>query len=132
MRNRIFAVLALAVIAGGGLAYGTYNVINAQPVKTVNAPTQAVVVAAADLPLGSELKKEDLSVVNFPVGASPEGSFAKPQDPIGRGLIVSMVKNEPFLNAKLASKEAGAGLPPRRRGARTGLRGRGLPLDRRR
>jgi pilus assembly protein CpaB len=112
MRNRIFAVLALAVLAGGGLAYGTYNVINAQPVKTVNAPTQAVVVASADLPLGSELKKEDLSVVNFPVGAQPEGSFAKPQDLIGRGLIVSMVKNEPFLNAKLASKEAGAGLPP--------------------
>jgi pilus assembly protein CpaB len=27
-------------------------------------------------------------------------------------LIVSMVKNEPVLNAKLASKEAGAGLPP--------------------
>jgi pilus assembly protein CpaB len=112
MRNRIFAVLALAVLAGGGLAYGTYNAINSQPVKTVNAPTQSVVVAAADLPLGSELKKEDLTVVNFPVGAAPEGSFAKPQDLIGRGLIVSMVKNEPFLNAKLASKEAGAGLPP--------------------
>ena len=48
MRNRIFAVLALAVLAGGGLAYGTYNVIqNNQPVQTVDAPTQAVVVAAA-------------------------------------------------------------------------------------
>jgi len=46
MRNRIFAVLALAVIAGGGLAYATFNAINAQPVKTVNAPTQPVVVAA--------------------------------------------------------------------------------------
>jgi pilus assembly protein CpaB len=112
MRNRIFAVLALAVIAGGGLAYGTYNAINTQPVKTVNAPTQPVVVAAANLALGTELKKEDLTVVNFPVGASPEGSFAKPADIIGRGLIVSMVKNEPVLAAKLASKEAGSGLPP--------------------
>ena len=28
MRNRIFAVLVLAILAGGGLAYGTYNVIN--------------------------------------------------------------------------------------------------------
>ena len=78
MRNRIFAVLALAILAGGGLAYGTYNVINAQPVKTVNAPTQPVVVAAADLVLGTELKKEDLAVINFPVGAAPEGSFSKP------------------------------------------------------
>ena len=112
MRNRIFAVLALAVLAGGGLAYGTYNVMNNQAPKVVNGPTQPVVVAAADLPLGTELKKEDLSVVNFPMGAAPEGSFNKPADILGRGLIVSMVKNEPVLGAKLASKEAGAGLPP--------------------
>jgi pilus assembly protein CpaB len=112
MRNRIFAVLVLAVVAGGGLAYGTYNAINTQPVKTVATPTQPVVVSAADLPLGTELKKEDLTVVNFPVGAAPEGSFSKPADVIGRGLIVSTVKNEIILNAKLASKEAGAGLPP--------------------
>jgi len=112
MRNRIFAVLALAILAGGGLAYGTYNAINAQPVKTVTAPTQPVVVASANLPLGTELKKEDLTVVNFPAGQAPEGTFAKPSDIFGRGLIVSMVKNEPVLPAKLASKEAGAGLPP--------------------
>ena len=112
MRNRIFAVLTLAVLAGGGLAYGTYNAINAQPVKTVSAPTQPVVVASADLPLGAELKKEDLTVVNFPVGAAPEGSFSKPADIYGRGLIVPLVKNEVVLGAKLASKEAGAGLPP--------------------
>ncbi|HYT75437.1 MAG TPA: Flp pilus assembly protein CpaB [Vicinamibacterales bacterium] len=112
MRNRIFAVLALAVLAGGGLAYGTYNAINAQPVKTVNAPTQPVVVAAADLPLGAELKKEDLSVANFPVGQAPAGSFTRPTEVIGRGVISSLVKNEPILNGKLASKEAGSGLPP--------------------
>lgn len=112
MRNRIFAVLALAVLAGGGLAYATYNAINAQPVKTVNAPTQAVVVAAADLALGTELHKEDLAVVNFPMGQAPGGSFTKPNDVIGRGLITSVVKNEPILPGKLASREAGAGLPP--------------------
>jgi pilus assembly protein CpaB len=109
MRNRIFFVFALAIVAGGGLAYATFNAINTQPVKTVSAPTQPVV---ADLSLGTELKKEDLTVVNFPQGAAPEGSFARVQDVIGRGLIVTMVKNEPVLAAKLASKEAGAGLPP--------------------
>ncbi len=74
MRNRIFAVLAIAILAGGGLAYGTYNMINNQPVKTVTTPTQPVVVAAADLALGTELKKEDLTVVNFPAGQAPGGS----------------------------------------------------------
>ena len=112
MRNRIFAVFALAIAAGGGLAYATFNAISSQPTKTVSAPTQPVVVAAADLSLGTELKKEDLTTINFPMGAAPEGSFAKPSDVIGRGLIVPLVKNEPLLAAKLASKEAGAGLPP--------------------
>jgi pilus assembly protein CpaB len=112
MRNRIFAVLALAVLAGGGLAYGTYNFINNQPVKSVNAPTQPVVVAAADLQLGAELKKEDLQVVQFPAGKVPDGTFTKPEELLGRGIIVPIVKNEPVLRAKLASKEAGSGLPP--------------------
>jgi pilus assembly protein CpaB len=112
MRSRIFAVLAIAVLAGGGLAYGTYNFMQNQPVKTVTSPTQPVVVAAADLQLGSELKKEDLQVVQFPAGQIPEGAFAKATDIVGRGLIVPVVKNEPILGAKLASKEAGAGLPP--------------------
>jgi pilus assembly protein CpaB len=112
MRNRIFAVLALAVLAGGGLAYGTYNFMQNQPVKTVSTATQPVVVAAADLQLGSELKKEDLQVVQFPVGKAPDGTFAKPDEVIGRGVIVPIVKNEPVLRAKLASKEAGSGLPP--------------------
>src|SRR3954453_13447826 len=112
MRSRIFAVLAIAILAGGGLAYGTYNFMNNQPVKTVNTPQQAVVVAAADLQLGSELKKEDLTVVQFPAGKTPEGFFSKPEEVLGRGVIVPIVKNEPILKAKLASKEAGSGLPP--------------------
>jgi pilus assembly protein CpaB len=112
MRNRVFAVIAIAVLAGGGLAYGTYNFMQNQPVKTVNAPTQPVVVAAADLSIGAELKKEDLQVVSFPAGQAPEGSFAKPQDVIGRGLIQPVVQNAPILEGAMPPKEAGAGLPP--------------------
>ncbi len=112
MRSRIFAVLAIAILAGGGLAYGTYNFMQNQPVKTVSAATQPVVVAAADLSLGAELKKEDLHVASYPAGQVPEGIFAKPEEILGRGIIVPIVKNEPILAAKLASKEAGVGLPP--------------------
>ncbi len=112
MRNRIFAVLAIAVLAGGGLAYGTYNLVQNQPVQSVSTPTQPVVVASADLQLGSELKKEDLTILNFPAGQAPEASFSQASEIVGRGLIVSVVKNEPILPAKLAPREAGAGLPP--------------------
>ena len=112
MRNRIFAVLAIAILAGGSLAYGTYNFMQAGPATATGIPTQPVVVAAADLQIGTALKKEDLQVIDFPQGAAPEGSFSQANDIVGRGIIVPMVKNEPVLAAKLASKEAGAGLPP--------------------
>lgn len=112
MRNRIFAVFAIAIIAGGGLAYATYNMMNGQPVKATAMATQPVVVAATDLSLGAEIRKEDLAVVNFPAGQAPQGVFAQPGDLVGRGVIVPIVKNEPVLPSKLASKDAGAGLPP--------------------
>ena len=77
MRNRIFAVLAIAIIAGGGLAYATYNFVNNKPARQANVATQPVVVAAADLQLGAELKKDDLTVIQFPQGQAPDGaSFA--------------------------------------------------------
>ena len=112
MRNRIFAVLTIAVLAGGTLAYGTYNFMQAGSVKAVNVPTQPVVVAAANLQLGTAISKDDLTIVQFPQGTAPEGTFSQPAELLGRGLIVPVVKNEPILAAKLASKEAGAGLPP--------------------
>jgi pilus assembly protein CpaB len=112
MRSRIFAVLAVAILAGGGLAYGTYNLVNNQPAAAANVQTSAVVVAASDLQLGAELKADDLKVMQFPQGQAPEGGFSSTAELIGRGVISPLVKNEPVLTAKLASKEAGAGLPP--------------------
>lgn len=111
-RMRIFLVLAIAILTGGGLAYGTYNYLQNVPVKTVTTPTRTVVVATSDLSLGRELRADDVKTVDWPMSAVPEGAFADAGELVGRGLIVSVVRNEPILPAKLASKEAGAGLPP--------------------
>jgi len=111
-RVRIFSVLLIAILAGGGLAYGTYDYLQKQPVRTVTIPTRHVVVANADLSLGRQLRREDLTTVDWPVTAVPEGAFEDPAAIVDRGLIISVVKNEAILPAKLASKEAGAGLPP--------------------
>jgi pilus assembly protein CpaB len=111
-RVRIFTVFLVAILAGGGLAFGTYNYLQNVPVKTVTIPTRKVVVANADLSLGRALKREDLTTIDWPTSAVPEGSFEDPAAIVDRGLIVSVVKHEAILPAKLASKEAGAGLPP--------------------
>lgn len=111
-RARILLVLMLAVLAGGGLAAGTYSYLQNVPVRTVSVPTRPVVVARADLALGTALRSDDLVVLDWPAGSAPDGAFTNPSDLVGRGLIASVVRNEPILPGKLASKEAGTGLPP--------------------
>ncbi|HEY6508512.1 MAG TPA: Flp pilus assembly protein CpaB [Vicinamibacterales bacterium] len=111
-RIRVFAVLALALVAGGTFAFGTYRYIQNVPAKTINVPTKAVVVAASDLDLGAELRGEDLRVIQWPADAVPMGTFDNPEQLTGRGLIRPVATNEPFLPQKLAPIEAGAGLPP--------------------
>jgi pilus assembly protein CpaB len=111
-RVRLFTVFLIALLAGGGLAYGTYDYLQKIPVKTVTTPTKKVVVANADLSLGSELGADDLTTLDWPATAVPEGAFDNVNAIVGRGLIASVVRHEPILPAKLASKEAGSGLPP--------------------
>jgi Flp pilus assembly protein CpaB len=114
-RIRVFIVLALAVAAGGTFAYGTYQYIQNVPKGTTpssSLPTSAVIVAAQDLQIGAALRQEDLRAIQWPSNAVPAGAFGKPEDLIGRGLIQPVMTNEVFLPSKLASKEAGAGLPP--------------------
>jgi pilus assembly protein CpaB len=113
-RIRVFIVLVLAVAAGGTFAYGTYQYIQNVPKSTpgTSLPTSAVIVAAGDLQMGAALRQEDLRAIQWPSNAVPAGAFGKPEELIGRGLIQPVAANELFLPSKLASKEAGAGLPP--------------------
>jgi pilus assembly protein CpaB len=111
-RARLFTVFVIALLAGGGLAYGTYDYLQNVPVKTITVPTSRVVVASADIALGSELERDDLMTIEWPASAVPEGAAADPAQLVGRGLIDSVVRHEPILPGKLASKEAGSGLPP--------------------
>jgi pilus assembly protein CpaB len=110
-RMRITLVLLLAIAAGGGLAFGTYRYMQNVPVKTVSLPTKPVVVAATDLELGAQIRPDDLRVVEWPESAMPAGAFSKPDEIVGRGLVMPMIQNEPVLPMKLAGKDAGSGLP---------------------
>jgi pilus assembly protein CpaB len=109
---RVFMVFVLAITAGGALAFGTYNYVQHLPTKTTSIPTRPVVVAANDLDIGAELKREDVRIIDWPANAVPANAIADPKDVIGRGIVLPLIQNEPILPMKLSSKEAGSGLPP--------------------
>jgi pilus assembly protein CpaB len=110
-RIRVFLVVVLALTVGGGFALATYNFMQ-KPARTITIPTQPVVVAASDLDVGTELQRDDLRIIDWPANAVPADAIGNPDELIGRGLIYPVIQNEPILPVKLASKEAGAGLPP--------------------
>ena len=111
-RMRVFLVLVLALAAGGGLAYATYDYVQKAAPTSVGMPTTKVVVAASDLDIGAELDANDVRVIDWPTNAVPQNAITDPNEVIGRGLILPIIQNEPFLPMKLAGKESGAGLPP--------------------
>jgi pilus assembly protein CpaB len=111
-RIRVFTILALAISVGGVFAFATYNYVQKAPGRTISIPTRAVVVAAADLDIGAELRRDDLRVIQWPANAVPSDVFSTPDEVVGRGLVMPVIQNEPILPMKLAPKEAGAGLPP--------------------
>jgi pilus assembly protein CpaB len=111
-RARTLIVLLVAVLFGGILSYAVYNFLQNRPVTVVKTPEKNIVVAAGDLPLGTLLKDENLSLVPWPAPNVPQGFFDRKEDLLARGIIQPMVKNEPILESKLAPKGTGAGLPP--------------------
>lgn len=111
-RMRVFIVLVLALAAGGVFAYGTYSYVQKMPKGSTSIPMRPVVVAATDLEVGAEITRDDVKVIDWPANALPPNSISDTKEVIGRGLVMPMIQNEPFLPVKLASSEAGAGLPP--------------------
>ena len=111
-RMRVFIVFVMAITVGGAFAFATYNYVQSMPAKTVTIPTKPVVVAASDLDVGAELQRDDVRMVDWPANAVPAGAFSDPNELYGRGLVLPVIQNEPILPMKLASKDAGGGLPP--------------------
>jgi pilus assembly protein CpaB len=111
-RVRVFIVLALAVMAGGVFAFGTYNYVQKLPKGVAAMPTRPVVIAANDLDVGAEIAAGDVKVIAWPQDSVPPQAISDPKDVVGRGIISPVIQNEPIVASKLSSKESGGGLPP--------------------
>ena len=106
-RMIVFAFFALAL--SGLVAYYAYRMLSNRLAPPTEETVQ-IVVAGEKLTLGNRLTDAQLRTASWPKANLPEGHFSDPAAIVGRGVIVPMSPNEPILESKLASKEAGAGL----------------------
>lgn len=110
--NRYWWVMAGAAASGLLAGYVALAYVSEAPAPLEAAtPSRTAVVANRDLPAGAIIRREDVKSVDWPGSAVPSGLATQPGDVVGRGLITEVKENEPLLDWKLASKEAGGGLP---------------------
>jgi pilus assembly protein CpaB len=110
-RTRLILIGVLALIVAGFISLSVYSSLSRR-LAAANVPRTEVVAAAHDLSVGAQITEADLKVVKVPPDSLPMGTFRTSQELIGRGVIQPIAQNELVLSNKVASANAGAGLPP--------------------
>jgi pilus assembly protein CpaB len=110
-QKRHLVVLVVAVATATIASVGVYRAVDRMPVREVPLAHQSVVVAARALPLGTQLTERDVKVVAWPASSPLAAAYSRVGDVVNRPLVAAVLENEPIVPAKLASREAGSGLP---------------------
>ena len=111
-KNRTLIVMSIAILMAGIAAYGVYRAIQQLPVREVEVASVEVVVASQTLPVGTRLTSDHLRVAPWPARNPVPGAVSDPSEIIDRGVIVTILENEPVTSTKIAGPESGVGLPP--------------------
>jgi pilus assembly protein CpaB len=110
MRNKRLIIALLAAIIFGLIAAVSVKqyLLSA---KTFETSLNDVVVAKVDIPVGSRLIAEQLTVAQFPANVTPEGAVSTiDENLVGRVVITSLSPRDPVTEGKLAPVGAAGGL----------------------
>jgi pilus assembly protein CpaB len=109
MRNkRLLFVLGSAVVFGLLAAVSVSRYLSDAQASGRNLNN--VVVAKVDIPLGTKIAVEQLSTVQFPSDAVPEGAFTDAQKLVGRVTVVGVAARETVTDFKLAPEGSQGGI----------------------
>ena len=107
MRNpKAVVMLFLSVVIGLGATLLAAGWIS----QKAQVASTKVVVASADIQLGSRLNSQMLKTVDWPAGSIPHGAMTKAEELEDRVVKTSVLRGEPILEAKLAPLGTKGGL----------------------
>lgn len=110
MPARRYTVLIWSAVATAAVAtVGVYQALQRTKARSV-IPMRSVVVAAKDLPEGTSLGADVLTVREWPAAEVPEGAFARRDSVLGRVLVTPLFTGDVLLPGKLAPIGVGPGL----------------------
>jgi pilus assembly protein CpaB len=110
--TRTVVVLCVATATAAIASFGVYAAVKSIPIREVEVAHTFVAVASGSLPAGSRLTEKDVKLVAWPSSSPVPGAFSNSDSIVHRGLMASVLANEPLTENKLAPRGSGAGLPP--------------------
>ena len=121
-RSRFFALAGVSLLVGAVFSFYVYSKLEAKS----SQPMVNAIVAAKDLQIGTRLERSDIKIVRVPPSILPPDSRPRPEDVVGRGVVVPIANGQFIVSGQLAGENAGAGLPSL---IPSGMRAVGVPVN---
>jgi pilus assembly protein CpaB len=109
MRNKRFLVVLVGALIFGVLAAVTVSKYLSKA-QAFSRNLTNVAVAKVEIPLGSKIVAEQITVVQFPKESTPDGAHDSVEKLAGRVAVVNIAAREPITDARLAPEGTAAGL----------------------
>ena len=109
MRNkRFFIVLTGALLFGVVAAVSVSRYLSSAQAYTKSL--NQVAVAKVDIPVGTKIVAEMVTMVQFPKESTPNGTYDKADKLVGRIAVMNIAAREPITEARLAPEGSAGGL----------------------
>src|SRR6266702_3258628 len=103
MRRNSVLILVIAILMGGIAAFLARNWLLSRTQVVANTTT-TIIVAARQLPFGTQLTNDSVQEIPWAAAVRPEGSFASKEALFKEGRRISLAtiqQNEPVLSSKI-------------------------------
>jgi pilus assembly protein CpaB len=105
----VVMVAVLAVVVAGVAAWSIFSYLQSETQKVKAGQPQDIVVATADIPIGSKIAETQIKLAAFPKDSLPPGSIADIKSVPGRVAIRPIVAGDAVTEQKLIPREGAPG-----------------------
>ncbi|KAA0890455.1 Flp pilus assembly protein CpaB [Oryzomonas rubra] len=101
-------VTLIALVFAGVASWGVYSYLKQESLKTKQASSFVIMVAAGDIPIGTKLNETHLKPAGWPKDNVPAGSFTDAKSLVNRVAIRNLSAGDAITEQKLMPKEGSA------------------------
>jgi pilus assembly protein CpaB len=110
MGSRTLTLVVLSVVLGLGAAWMANNWLSERLNAAPDDNMRGVMVAAVEIPFGTMIEAQHITMVRMPKATAPDDSFDSPEKAIGKIATFSMLRGDILRSARLAEHLGGSTL----------------------